>query len=101
MINLQRLKYLKEHNPNDSLQFVAQYILGKIQRDMSEFSSYSNEEDWTELDQYLSSLDFNKRSKDYKLLKDMLMEVSDQESENPDDYNFEKALLKHLEPSRS
>ena len=63
MINLQRLNYLKESNSNDSIQFVAKYILSKIQRDKSEFSNYANEEDWLELDQFLNSIDIKKRSK--------------------------------------
>lgn len=101
MINLQRLNYLKEKSRNESLQFVAQYILAKIQRDKSEFSNYSNEEDWMELDQFLKSIDIKKRSKDYQLLKEMVLEISDPEGESLEDENFERALIQHLELKNS
>ncbi len=97
MINLRRLKYLEESTSNDSLQFVAQYILSKIQRDKSEFSSYSNEDDWTELDQFLKKIDLNKRSKDFKLLKEMVLEISDSKDNDFEDEDFEKTLIHHLE----
>jgi len=101
MINLQRLNYLKESNSNDSIQFVAKYILSKIQRDKSEFSNYANEEDWLELDQFLNSIDIKKRSKEFKLLKEMVLEISDSENNDLDDENFEKTLIQHLELKNS
>ena len=96
MLNLQRLKYLKETNANDSLQFVAEYILNKLQRDKSEFSSYVQEDDWSEFEQYLQNLDNVKRPRDIRLIKKVLKEISDNEGNMPSDYDFEKSLLGRL-----
>lgn len=93
MLNLQRLKYLKETNANDSLQFVADYILNKLQRDKSEFSNYVQEDDWSEFEQYLQSLDTIKRPRDIRLIKKVIREISDNEGNLPSDYDFEKSLL--------
>ena len=96
MINLQRLKYLKENNANDSIQFVAQYILEKLQRDKSEFSRYSYDDDWSELDHYIHSLNRTKRPRDLKILREMALEISDTENVIIKENNFEKTLRKHL-----
>lgn len=97
MINLQRLRYLKEHTANDSLQFVARYILRKIQRDRSEFSRYRYAEDWSELDLYLHNLDKNRRPRDLKVIHEMLNDISDSGMEEHEDHDFEKALIQHLD----
>ena len=97
MINLQRLTYLKEHNANDSLQFVAKYILRKLQRDRSEFSRYRYAEDWSELDLYLHNLDKNRRPRDLKVIHEMLNDISEIGSEGYENNDFEKALIQHLD----
>lgn len=96
MLNLQRLKYVKEHNANDSLKFVADYLLNKLQRDKSEFSRYAYDEDWSELEQYLHNIENRKRLKDLKLINSMLREVSDDENYNQAESNFEKSLFRRL-----
>jgi hypothetical protein len=96
MLNLRRLKYLKEHNANDSLQFVAQYILNKIQRDKSEFSRYAYDEDWSELEQYLHQIEENKRPKDLKIIKRMLHEISEEDNNISSEIDFEKSLLNRV-----
>lgn len=96
MLNLRRLKYLKEHNANTSLQFVAQYILNKLQRDKSEFSRYAYDDDWSELEQYMHHIDKSKRPRDLKLIKKVLREISDSDRFNPSENDFEKSLLKRL-----
>jgi hypothetical protein len=101
MLNLQRLKYLKETNANDSLQFVADYILNKLQRDKSEFSNYVQEDDWTEFEQYLQSLDSIKRPRDIRLIKKVIREISDNEGNLPSDYDFEKSLLHRFETRKA
>lgn len=97
MLNLQRLKYLKETNSNDSLQFVADYILNKLQRDKSEFSNYTREDDWSEFEQYLLSIDTIKRPQELRLIKKMLLEISDNEGNKPSESDFEKSLINRLE----
>ena len=83
MLNLHRLKYLKEHNPNDSLQYVADFILSKIQRDSSEFSSYTNDQDWSEFEQFMQNLNRSKQPRDLKLIQKVLHEISDNEGTLP------------------
>jgi len=96
MLNLQRLKYLKEHNPNDSLQYVADFILSKIQRDRSEFSSYTNDEDWSEFEQFMQNLNRSKQPRDLKLIQKMLREISDNEEDTTLSGDFERSLLRRL-----
>lgn len=96
MLNLQRLKYVKEHDANDSLQFVADYILNKLQRDKSEFSRYAYDEDWSELEQYLHGIENRKRTSDLKLINSMLREISDNEGHSLIESNFEKSLKRRL-----
>lgn len=97
MLNLQRLKYLKDTNANDSLKFVADYILNKLQRDKSEFSNYTREDDWSEFEQYLHNIDTTKRPRELRLIKKMLREISDNEGNMPSESDFEKSLLNRLE----
>ncbi len=99
MINLQRLEYIKEHNASDSLMFVVDYILQKIQRDRSEFSRYSYDEDWSELDNYISKMQHKKSPKELETIKKMLTDISDSEEEIIEDNSFEKTLLRHLKTS--
>jgi hypothetical protein len=96
MLNLHRLKYLKEHNPNDSLQYVADFILDKLQRDKSEFSSYTQDDDWSEFEQYLHNLDTLKHRNDIRLIQKMLQEISDNEGNMPSESDFEKSLIARL-----
>ena len=96
MFNLKRLQYLKDNNKNVSLQFVAQYILQKTQRDKSEFSSYYQDEDWSELDQYLHSLDNVKKRNDLKVIKELLKDISESDNEAIEN-GFEDSLYRHLE----
>ena len=96
MLNLHRLKYLKEHNPNDSLQYVADYILSKIQRDKSEFSNYTFDEDWSEFEQFMHNLNSSKHPRDLKLIRKMLREISDNEEDTTMSSDFERSLIKRL-----
>jgi hypothetical protein len=96
MLNLHRLKYLKEHNPNDSLQYVADFILSKIQRDKSEFSNYTNDEDWSEFEQFMHKLNTSKQPRDLRLIRKMLREISDNEGDTQSNGDFEKSLIRRL-----
>lgn len=96
MLNLHRLKYLKENNPNDSLQYVADFILSKIQRDKSEFSNYTNDEDWSEFEQFMIKLNSSKQPRDLKLIRRMLREISDNEGDTTLNSDFERSLISRL-----
>ncbi len=101
MINLQRLNYIKDHNVNDSLSFVADYILQKIQRDKSEFSRYSYDEDWLDLDRFLSKIRRRKSSQEFETIKNMVTDIIDNDDEFIIENSFEKTLIQHLEKSAS
>ena len=96
MINLQRLEYIKEHNASASLRFVVDYILQKIQRDRSEFSRYSYDEDWTELDKYIRKIKGRRIAKEMDSIKNLLNDISESDEELVEDNSFEKTLMRHL-----
>lgn len=95
MINLRSLKSIGEKSADDSLQFVVNYILNKIQRDKSEFSRYNYEEDWIEFDRYIRKLEEENRKKDFLNLRKVIIDNSEGEYLS-NDTSFEKTLLRHL-----
>ena len=95
MINLRSLKSIGEKSADDSLQFVVNYILNKIQRDKSEFSRYNYEEDWIEFDRYIGKLEEENRKKDFLNLRKVIIDNSEGEYLS-NDTSFEKTLLRHL-----
>jgi hypothetical protein len=100
MINLQRLKNINQDHTNDGLRFVVDYILNKIQRDKSEFSRYSYEEDWSELDQYINTIRKRKSSRELATIKQIATDLSESDDELIEGNSFEKTLIRHLNTSR-
>ena len=95
MIDIRRLKYIRDHNNNDVLRFVADYILRKTQRDYTEFFNYRNKKDWNELDTYLNDVEKGKNPKDIESARKLISEVVDVYDMGEDDLSFEKELLNH------
>ena len=95
MIDIRRLKYIRDNNNNDVLRFVADYILTKTQRDYTEFFNYQYKEDWKELDAYLQHVEKGENPKDIESARKLISEVVDVYDMGEDDLSFEKELLSH------
>jgi len=95
MIDIRRLKYIKSHNENEVLRFVADYILRKTQRDYTEFYRYQYSSDWKELDTYLYDVENGSNPKDIEAARKLIGEVVDTYDMEEDVISFEKELLNH------
>ena len=95
MIDIRRLKNIRNHNENEVLRFVADYILQKTQRDYTEFFNYRNKDDWKELDAYLYNVEKGKNPKDIEAARKLIGEVVDNYDIGEDVLSFEKELLSH------
>lgn len=95
MIDIRRLKYISDHNNNDVLRFVADYILRKTQRDYTEFFRYRYKDDWKELDAYLTNVGNGENPKDIEAARKLIYEVIDAYEIGEDELSFEKELLNH------
>ena len=95
MIDIRRLKYIKNHNENEVLRFVADYILQKTQRDYTEFYQYQKPSDWKELDTYLYDVENGSNPKDIEAARKLIGEVVDVYDIETEDVSFEKELLNH------
>ena len=95
MIDIRRLKNIRNHNENEVLRFVADYILQKTQRDYTEFFRYQKSSDWKELDNYLYKVENGSNSNDIEAARKLIGEVVDTYDLGEDNISFEKELLNH------
>jgi len=99
MIDIRRLQNIKSQSPNRVIQFVADYILRKTQRDYTEFFNYQYNEDWKELDNYLFNIEQNNNPSDLEIARKLISEVVDPFDIEQRDFSFEKELLNHWNSS--
>jgi hypothetical protein len=94
VINIQRLKYLKDERTNAIVSFVADFVMQKTQRDSAEFYRYEDQHDWEELDQYFAKAKGTFTVNEIEDARKLITEIIDSPSKKVSS-SFSHSLKRH------